>query len=133
MPQLFVYGTLMVGRPAHGLLAPWVRSATPGFLVGHLYQMPAGYPAFVEADSGTVHGEVLELSEDLSWANVDAYEGCDPDDPGRSLYLRVQRPVQLAGAGIRTAWCYLLVPGALPGFVERGAFRLPDGRWPPSI
>jgi len=131
MPNLFVYGTLMRGRPAHGLLAPWVVQAQPGTCVGHLYRMPAGYPAMVESHDGRVHGEVLSLRPELPWAKIDEYEGFDPANPQGSLYVRSQRRIELRPQGHVEAHCYLLVSGTLQTHIAQGAFRLTDGRWPP--
>ncbi len=131
MPKLFVYGTLMRGRPAHGLLAPWVVQAQAGTCAGHLYRMPAGYPALVDSHDGLVHGEVLSLRPELPWGKIDDYEGFDPSDPQGSLYIRTQRRIDLGPHGQVEADCYLLVDRALEAHIAQGAFRLTDGRWPP--
>lgn len=133
MPQLFVYGTLMRGRPAHGLLAPWVVNAQLGTCTGHLYHMPAGYPALVDSDEGRVHGEVLSLQPELPWGKIDDYEGYDAADPEGSLYLRTGRLIQLGPEQHVEAHCYVLVQRALQAHIAQGAFRLEGGRWPPVV
>lgn len=128
---LFVYGTLMTGRPAHGLLSRWVRAARPASTSGRLFQMPPGYPALVDApEAGPVHGELLELDPALPWARLDEYEGHDPADPAGSLYLREAREVVTA-EGLVRAWCYSMRAGSEARLRAEGARFLPNGRWPP--
>lgn len=131
--SLFVYGTLMRGRPAHGLVARWVRAAQPATTEGRLFLMPPGYPALIAAPGSTpVRGEVLELGPGFDWARLDEYEGCDPDDPQGSLYRRSLRAVHLRDGGASEAWCYWMPAEAEPSILGEGARRLDEGRWPPG-
>lgn len=135
MAALFVYGTLMVGQPAHELVAPWVTAATPGWLPGELYALPAGYPALVDRPTDRVHGEVLTLRDDAPWARLDAYEDHDPRDPAGSLYDRVVRPVRRSapapgGKESLEAWVYLMPADRADALVADGGVRIRSGRWP---
>jgi gamma-glutamylcyclotransferase (GGCT)/AIG2-like uncharacterized protein YtfP len=71
--RLFVYGSLMRGEPAHGLLARarFVAEAStaPGFDLVDLGE----YPGLLRAGSGRVHGEVYVVPDDLV-PELDRYE-----------------------------------------------------------
>ena len=69
-----------------------------------------GYPGAVlqdgEGDTAIV-GEVLELPDEADLIRrLDEYEGFDPDRPEASLYVRVERPVVMAGGGRVVASVY---------------------------
>ena len=130
---LFVYGTLMVGHAAHGLIAPWVRGVRAARGRGRLFLMPPGYPALVRsAADEVVHGQLLELDLGWDWARLDAYEACDPDDPDGSLYQRSVLPFELPDGTTRSAWCYWMPSSSEARITSEGARWLPGGRWPPS-
>ncbi|MBK8804980.1 MAG: gamma-glutamylcyclotransferase [Fibrobacteres bacterium] len=91
--RLFVYGTLRSGQPN----APRLGGATflgMGTTSGKLIHL-GDYPALVPGD-GTVIGELYELPL-AALTRIDELEGFDPADPEGSLFLRVERPVQLDG------------------------------------
>lgn len=111
--ELFVYGTLRRGEPAHALLvgaelvAAAVRTA-PAFELLDLGE----YPALVGGGSTAVAGEVYAVPSELL-ARLDEYEGCP------ELYVR--RPLRLASG--RTAEAYhLRVAPPSPR-------RIADGDW----
>ena len=66
MPALFAYGTLMEGRSAHRLVAPWVRGIHLASTEGLLYLMPAGYPALVEGVGRHFEGGGVDAGPDVS-------------------------------------------------------------------
>ena len=123
---LFAYGTLMRGLRNHGRFCGDALTIEPASTRGRLYDLPAGFPAMVEAADGVVHGEAMTFPDiEATLANVDVLEGYRPDQPGRSLYLRRVQPVTLLGSGATVpAYCYLW-HGPLPP----DAVFLPSGRW----
>jgi gamma-glutamylcyclotransferase (GGCT)/AIG2-like uncharacterized protein YtfP len=66
------------------------------------------YPAAVPAvDDSTVAGEVYELLDAATVLGaLDEIEGYRPNEPERSLYLRVMTDVTLDSGQSRQAWAY---------------------------
>ncbi|MFJ7899275.1 gamma-glutamylcyclotransferase family protein [Streptomyces sp. NPDC096198] len=109
----FVYGTLRPGRRNHDLfLRGRTRSEEPGLLSGAVLYHGPGYPYAVEADGGTVTGDIvtaLSGAHGRLLAALDRLEEYVPQDPG-SLYRRVVREVTAGdGRTVRT-WVYLAGP-----------------------
>lgn len=99
--RLFVYGTLRTGQPARSLIANHVVTAQPASASGRMYALPDGYPGFVPGDEGTVHGEVVTLSELApAFALLDAYEGDE--------FVRSLQEVTLSDGTRVWVWTYLL-------------------------
>jgi gamma-glutamylcyclotransferase (GGCT)/AIG2-like uncharacterized protein YtfP len=88
MTYLFVYGTLMRGQRNEGYLMD--LPCWPATTRGHLFHVPAGYPALVpDAAGAEITGEVMRL-EDLTRLRIlDLLEGV-PD----GLFRRVRLPVR---------------------------------------
>lgn len=86
---------------------------------GRLYDLgrfPGAAPG-----AGTVHGELFRVHTSSVWPVLDHYEGYDPDDEARSLFVR--RQVSLRRPEGQTAWVYWY-------HGERGdAPRVPSGDW----
>ena len=122
---LFAYGTLMRGQRNHARFCGDALSIGPASTTGRLYDLPAGFPAMVEGE-GTVYGEAMTFPDtEATLSDLDVLEGYQPDQPGRSLYLRRVQPVTLLTSGtIVPAYCYLW-HGPLPP----DALFLPSGRW----
>ena len=125
--HLFVYGTLLRGGANHARFCADALTIEPASTPGRLYHLPAGFPAMVEDADGTVYGEAMTFSDlDAALARIDVLEGCRPDRPEHSLYLRRVQPVTLLCSGeIVPAYCYVW-RGCLP----ESAVFLPSGRWP---
>lgn len=89
LDRLFVYGTLRVGQTARSLVANAITRSVPASATGQIYAFPMGYPGFVDAPTGHVHGEIIWLS-DLAgtFGLLDAYEGED--------FVRIIKQVTLA-------------------------------------
>jgi gamma-glutamylcyclotransferase (GGCT)/AIG2-like uncharacterized protein YtfP len=149
--QVFVYGSLLTGLEAHGLVAPFVVERRAAWAQGALWSLGT-YPALTRG-KGAVLGELLTLREaERALAVLDAYEGVGPEGDG--LYARVVAPVALAdGRRLRTVlylaertpagtrvWAgdwrlhrrgraRLWTPGPRPSLLGQGqaAVRLPDG------
>jgi gamma-glutamylcyclotransferase (GGCT)/AIG2-like uncharacterized protein YtfP len=97
--RLFVYGTLLEGQPAGGLLAGMPRQAAR--LRGRLWVLPAGYPVLVDAADGIpIAGELVTLPHEGVLRVVDVYEG----GPG-SIYRREAVEVEVEGQRL-AAWVY---------------------------
>lgn len=106
MPDLlFVYGTLKRGydHPMARRLADdadWIGPATCG---GRLYRI-SSYPGLVlSSDEGDiVHGDLYALRDDGELlAALDAYEGCEANDPQPHPYVRAMIEVRMADATAR--------------------------------
>lgn len=97
---LFVYGTLLTGQSAGGMLGGMARR--PAVMAGRLWLLPAGYPVLVDDDPEPlpIHGELVALSSQGVLLVVDLYEG-GPD----SLYHRSEATARVEGRAI-PAWVY---------------------------
>jgi len=102
-----VYGTLKRGELNHALLAPYVRSIDTGWADGELFDVGL-FPAMVEG-SGQVRGEIARLdARDVAPVlNVlDQLEGCYPEDPEGSMYLRRLIEVRTDSGRSEMAYAY---------------------------
>ena len=113
---LFVYGTLLSGGGRSGLLTGLDRQ--PARVRGHLFRMPAGYPALQIGDEGDVHGELLAPPDNRVLRLLDLYEGVD-----EGLYARV-RVRAIIGLQSTRAWAYVMEQPRLKGGVP-----IPSGRY----
>jgi acetylornithine aminotransferase/acetylornithine/N-succinyldiaminopimelate aminotransferase len=108
---IFVYGTL---RPAMAppemkhIVERWkpVGSAT---VLGQLLDLGDYTGAVLDANtSSRIIGEVFELPKDPAMmAELDEYEGFEPDEPETSLFRRVKADVKLASGGNQSCWMYV--------------------------
>ena len=108
--HVFAYGTLQPGH-APEEIADIVRRfeiVGKGFVRGRLYDLGL-YPGAVldERSSRRVFGTVFRLpsGEDVL-TRLDAYEGFEPEEPGRSLFVRRSQPVCLTDGTSVTCWVY---------------------------
>jgi gamma-glutamylcyclotransferase (GGCT)/AIG2-like uncharacterized protein YtfP len=132
--HLFCYGTLMTGFSRRPLLGPATLEGEAR-IRGALYDF-GEYPGIVldeDGGDGAHGGEGWVLGElyrvpDLAarLPTLDAEEWYDPADPARSLYVRREAVVQVAGAP-HDAWIYVYNP-AVGGSPERGP-RIESGDW----
>ena len=130
--RFFFYGTLLDGsdNPVAARAHRKLRALGPATVTGELHAVPdpqGWYPALLTG-TGAVRGLVYESggrfgAADL--ARLDAYEDCDPANPGGSLYLRVEVEAAMAGGGTCPAQVYLynrsLPAGSRP--IAAGDFR----------
>jgi gamma-glutamylcyclotransferase (GGCT)/AIG2-like uncharacterized protein YtfP len=110
-PYLFVYGTLRreSGLPATQILADHARYLGPSKTQARLYDL-GRYPGMTLSASITewVRGELYELElPEQTLADLDAYEGCDQNNPEPTLFERRLIPVVLASGERWTAWAYV--------------------------
>ena len=121
---LFVYGTLLRGVPS--AMAAYLErrgrylgeAALPGCLLDL-----GSYPGLVyEAGSAAqVYGQVFALNDPASTlAELDRYEGIDPQAPEAGEYRRIALTVLLAGAAAE-CWVYVY------NFPPTGLPRIPGG------
>jgi gamma-glutamylcyclotransferase (GGCT)/AIG2-like uncharacterized protein YtfP len=116
MPDLlFIYGTLHPDR-APAAIAPTARLLKPfgepprnrATVQARLYNLGA-YPGILlsEETAHTVPGELFELPNDPAvLARLDDYEDFRPDDPARSLFLRLRTLATLPDGATRECWVY---------------------------
>ena len=127
---LFVYGTL---RPGHApaSVAAYVDGCAcvgGGCTTGRLYDLRNFPGAIVDtAGEGKIYGQVLELPDEKTLRRLDAYEGYDPLDPAKSLFVRTECDVRLDDEG-RTvrAWVYVYNRDVA------AARLIPEGRYDPA-
>jgi gamma-glutamylcyclotransferase (GGCT)/AIG2-like uncharacterized protein YtfP len=120
MPSLFVYGSLLTGEEAHGLIAPYVVARTPALARGELRSF-GRFPG-MRPGPGFVRGELCTLDHaDLALPLVDAYEGYEGEGAPGNAYRRVEVPVLLADGREVPALLYLVE--------RRGGEPVPDGDW----
>lgn len=100
--RLFVYGTLMPGKPNYRQLEHHVRHARPGMTSGFLVDLGA-FPALVPGQ-GVVQGILLETDES-ALAITDRIEGVHADRD-RSMYVRTEVVVEVGDGEVVTAWTY---------------------------
>jgi gamma-glutamylaminecyclotransferase len=74
MQQLFVYGTLRKGGPAHHLLGGSPLLAQGVGLRGFSLYSAGWYPVAVLDRTGSIIGDIVSISE-ARWPILDAYEG----------------------------------------------------------
>ncbi|HVC94604.1 MAG TPA: gamma-glutamylcyclotransferase family protein [Pirellulales bacterium] len=108
---LFVYGTLTPSL-APAVIKPIVmklRPIGPGSVAGRLYDL-GPYPAaiFDAAASTRIFGEVFVFPEadPEAMRRIDEYEGFDPGDLSRSLYVRTRQCVTVADGSDLNCWAY---------------------------
>lgn len=108
--RLFVYGTLRRGsrHPLAGQLALKGRHVSEARYNGRLYRI-THYPGAVPSSTADewVFGDVYELRDADLLAALDRYEGCGPDDPKPTQYLRQLQNVVLADGTASEAWMYV--------------------------
>ncbi len=109
--QLFVYGTLRSGlhHPAYEYISNKFVLAGEARVKGRLYDM-GDYPAAIPTkDEYYIVGELYQLKEDqdFSWviAQIDDYEGVNPEPGEPVLYKREMTHVEIGGK-ISSAWIY---------------------------
>jgi gamma-glutamylcyclotransferase (GGCT)/AIG2-like uncharacterized protein YtfP len=107
--QLFLYGTLHPDRAPQEIAetSRRLKSIAKGTVRGHLHGL-GDYPGLVLDDNGdAVHGEIFEVPDGHTLAELDAYEGFHVSDPGSSLFLRTHAAVTLSDGSKRACWVYV--------------------------
>lgn len=105
---LFVYGTLRSGGcEAHSILAGRAPFAGLATVRGRLFDLGTYPGVILDPDSGSVTGELYEISDPLLEA-LDEYEGCTDRTPQPHEYRRVLVETLRADGTAVTAWAYVL-------------------------
>ena len=108
--RLFVYGTLM--RSSHHALARALAEhgthVGPARFNGRLYRI-THYPGVIPSSSAAewVFGDLYTLKDIDLLKDLDRYEGCGPDDPPPTQYLRQRHTVTLLSGPSIEAWIYI--------------------------
>ena len=107
--HVFFYGTLMspFNRPGRQRITPKLTYAGRGTIHAALFDLGI-YPAAIPTeDDSKVWGEVHTMAEaGPVLAVLDEIEGFRPNEPDRSLYIRVQTDVALEDGRVMKAWVY---------------------------
>ncbi len=109
--QLFVYGSLRSGfnHPAYAYISTHFTLVGSAKVKGKLYDL-GEYPAALPTlDEHYIIGELYQLKEEqeFSWAiaQIDDYEGINPEPGEATLYKRELTTVYISGQ-TTTAWIY---------------------------
>jgi len=110
---LFVYGSLRSGfdHPAYAYISAHFELVAKAKVKGLLYDL-GEYPAALpeEAGSSFIIGELYRLKdeEEFSWAiaQIDDYEGLNPEPDEKPLYRRALTTVFPENQHATTAWIY---------------------------
>lgn len=102
--RVFLYGTLRRGAcNAHRMAG--AQFLSPGTVAGKLIRID-WYPGLVpDVDAGEVQGEVWRVSPKML-AELDRYEGCDPESGAGEEYRRILAQVNLEDGGKTDAWVW---------------------------
>lgn len=107
--HVFFYGTLMspFNRAGRQRISPKLIFKGRGFIQAALFDLGI-YPAAIPVDDDSrVWGEVYETVELAPvLAALDEIEGHRPNEPERSLYVRVLADVTLDDGRVEKAWTY---------------------------
>jgi len=90
--HLFAYGTLLDGLRPAGITraAERLGALGPATVRGRLYDL-GEYPGLVlDPAANEVHGTIFTVPDDAALAALDAYEGFEPEEPARSLFVRTR-------------------------------------------
>ncbi|MDX2042969.1 MAG: acetylornithine/succinylornithine family transaminase [Acidobacteriota bacterium] len=121
---IFVYGTL---RPAMAppemkhIVGRW-KPVGSGTVLGQLLDLGDYTGAVLDANtSSRIVGEAFEMPNDPAMlAELDEYEGFEPDEPETSLFCRVKTEVKLASGGNQSCWMYVYNHGAVDAASRNG-------------
>jgi gamma-glutamylcyclotransferase (GGCT)/AIG2-like uncharacterized protein YtfP len=106
---VFFYGTLMspFNRPGRQRVTPKLAYTGRGSIHAALFDLGI-YPAAVPADDDSrVWGEVYQmLDQAVVLGTLDEIEGYRPNEPERSLYLRMLVDVSVEDGRRLPAWAY---------------------------
>lgn len=129
--RFFVCGSLCEGMIHFQKIEKFVESSIFARIKATAYRLKVGFPVLVRGGSDLVPGQLIELKgSDLLVALLDEFHGCNPLDPDKSLYSRVEIDVFPEGASESIkAWAYFVNPLKLPV----NANVIPGGDWKKSI
>lgn len=129
-----MYGTLKPGGTYwRDYCEHTVRQIHPAKVRGHLYALPAGYPALVKAEDGPwASGYLLQLKHLDHLAAFDKLEGYAADRTlERNEYYREFCPIYAeSGRGFGRAWVYYMTLDRVRS--ERGIL-LEEGYWDEAL
>lgn len=104
---IFVYGSLRKGfaPPEIAETADRLKLVGEGFVYGKLYDLDE-YRALVLNGEDEIFGQILELPDDEAvLQKLDEYEGFDPQNQAKSLFVRKQTTAY-SDHGEIPAWIY---------------------------
>lgn len=104
---LFVYGSLRKGfaPPEIAETAERLKLVGEGFVYGSLYDLD-DYYALVLSGEDEIFGQILELPDDDEvLRKLDEYEGFDPNNLEKSVFLRKKTTAYLGDKNLET-WIY---------------------------
>ena len=98
--NIIAYGTLMTGEPNHRFCENAVR-IRPCTIIGMLYDLHCGFPAFTTCGTSVVHAELIEIPIE-DWPNIDRLEGYP------RFYDRKLVSAKLADGSETEGWVYVM-------------------------
>ena len=128
---VFVYGTLKPGESNYQrYCAGKVIEEKRAIAQGHLFALPAGYPAMTLGDT-PVQGYLLTFADLDIIHELDGLEGYNPHRPPEdNLYNRqFIETFNSSEQALETAWVYLMT---LDRVRRHGGIFLPSGWWSSS-
>lgn len=130
---VFVYGTLQPGEHYYNVLnlASVVASAQPAQVQGHLYALPAGYPALTDGPHWA-QGVLLQFQSAEILARLDNLEGYAPDrDRSLNLYERRWETIyDRTGQPLGEAWLYRMATAEV---TRQQGIEVPSGHWTAAV
>jgi len=112
---LFIYGTLHPRRapPEIAYVVRKLKHISPATIQGRLLDL-GEYPGLLlaepceaESNSEAIPGELFEVPDLVTLAQIDAYEDFRPGDPGASLFLRIEATATLQDGSPLRCWVYI--------------------------
>ena len=126
MNLIFVYGTLLQGIQSN--VAQYFHTnatfTSEGFMAGELYDLGMYPGAVYNASSpNKVYGHIFQLKNPTTVLQVlDQYEGCPPDRPQPTEYIRKQVPIFWENEK-KDCWVYVFnLPTAKKKRIESGNY-----------
>lgn len=126
--RVFVYGTLKPGECNYSTYcAENVTHVEAAIALGHLFDLPLGYPAATTGDR-PIYGYLLSFANSSVLQALDALEDYNARRPENcNEYIRRQTEVfDLDQRSLGFAWIYSM---RLPLITQMGGVLLPDGNW----
>ncbi len=124
---LFVYGSFSEGMVHFNKISEFIAQTSPARVLGSLYKLRVGFPAFCDEGTTVIQGNVVELVDTQRlFPLLDEFHGVNHSDPKKGVYTRVQKEAFFDGSIPNMAvWVYSINPSKIP----KSATLIEDGNW----